>query len=180
MSTFGEKMPRRLTEQEPDFKAILESASVLGQVSMRLRMVGPVALVLSLANFAILLWGIVRSNRGDLYIAESMALTNLVLTVVTISVLGYFESLRKRGDAIFQELSDELQWYVGRSGSHSIFEGSSQSSSPRDRPLLEVRLMMRAFSAAAELPLSPGSSGGALYAFFNLMIAIASAVLLAR
>lgn len=165
--------------QEPHVEAILESAFVLGRVSTRLRTVGPVALVLSLANLAILLWWVARSNRWDYSVEESLALTNLAVTVTTISVLGYFESLRKRGDAIFQELSDELQWYVGRSGSHSVFEDAPRGDSPRERPLLEVRLAMRSFSAAAELPLFPGSLGGAFYAVFNLLIAIASAVLLA-
>jgi hypothetical protein len=144
-----------------------ESVRELRFITRRLRLVGPLLLLVTLVNIGVMLWAIERSARSPRYVeySELPVTLNVAITIATIATLGLFETLRKRGDAIFQELSDELQWHLGRRG----FEDA-----PRERPLLEERITLRTFSAATELPLVPGLFGGAIYAALNLMIAVTS------
>jgi hypothetical protein len=46
--------------------------------------------------------------------------------------------------------------------------------------VLEARVALRTFSAAAELPLVPGRFGGAIYALLNLIIAVVAVAFLGR
>jgi hypothetical protein len=146
-----------------------ESVREVRFIARQLRLLGPLILLVTLGNMGVLLWGIGRSVQlGHVGYQDTLTVTNIVIAMVTIAALGLFETLRKRGDAIFQELSDELQWHVGR---------LPFREAPVERPMLDVRVTLRTFSAAAELPLVPGRFGGAVYAALNLIIAIASVFL---
>jgi hypothetical protein len=159
----------RLAPSSPVERSVAE----LRFISQRLRLMGPLILLVTLGNIGVLLWGIGRTAPYGSY-QESIAVANIVIAMATIAALGFFETLRKRGDAIFQELSDELQWHVGRRTPDYL------DDPPTTRPVLEARVMLRTFSAAAELPLVPGRFGGAAYACVSLLIAVLSVSLLGR
>lgn len=152
---------------------IERSIRELTYVSRRLQFMGPTVLLVTLVNLGVLLWGI-GANASYYGYQAPLAIINIVIAMATIAALGFFEALRKRGDAIFQEVSDELQWYVG----HSESRGLSLREAPSERPLLEARVVLRTFSAAAELPLVPGRLGGAAYALLNLVVAVAAVALI--
>jgi hypothetical protein len=157
-------------EQEPfegTADLVERSVAELSHVARRLRLIGQLVLLATVANIGVLLWEVGRSTSHGR--KESLAILSIAMAVATLAGLGVFEALRKRGDAIFQELSDELQWHVGR---------RSVTAVPWERPLLHARIALRTFSAVAELPLLPGRYGGAIYAGLNLSVALASALFL--
>lgn len=150
----------------PIFESIRELESVAGV----LRRLGPIVLLVTLANVGTLLWAIVQSVQGAFVeFEEALALLNIVMAMGTIACVGWFETMRRRGDAIFQEVSDELQWHVGR---------AEYREAPPTRPLLKARVALRTFSAAAQLPLIAGPFGATGYAALNLAIALTSAFVL--
>lgn len=89
-------------------------------------------------------------------IATTIALVNLMLAV-------FFESYRKRGESLFEEISDEFQWHLGRREF-----GESNYSQPR--PPTDVRIILRDFTRAGDLPLVPGRLGPAIYVALNIAI----------
>lgn len=93
------------------------------------------------------------------------------LLVSSILVLLLYDRSISRGDAIYQEISDELEWQVKDLASNKDQKVHVYSSS-KDRPGLSVRLALRDFVLAARLPLVRGSQGGAYYLFINMAIAI--------
>jgi hypothetical protein len=142
------------------------SARELRAITRRLRLISALVLLVSAGSFGVLLWSIAaRSSYEYEGNADFFVALNIVVAMSTIALLGTFEVLRKRGDAIFQEMSDELQWHVGRPDARDA---------PRERPLFDVRVALRTFSAAADLPLIPGRYGGAVYAAVNLAVAVAA------
>jgi hypothetical protein len=168
------------------------SARELLRITRRLRLIGALVLVVTSGSFGVLLWSIAQSQYRYVSDAQFFALLNIAVAMSTVGLLGAFEVLRKRGDAIFQEMSDELQWYVGRSAPRDHPRGGSagsghprgrstltsrESTNPQERPVFEARVALRTFSAAAELPLIPGRFGGAIYAALNLAVAIAAVLI---
>lgn len=161
---------RRLDGEQTS--SVEHAVGELAHLTRRLRIFGLVALTITVVNIGTLFWVIFLTARSRYIYVEggnSLVLTSIVFTVGTVVILSLFEALRKRGDVIFQELSDELQWHVGR---------RSGSEVPRERPLLDARVSLRAFSATSELPLIPGRFGGAIYAALNLSITLTSVLLI--
>jgi hypothetical protein len=167
----GQPMADRLSTD-----SINRAVSELRFITGRLRIFGTVTLVATVINIGILFWAVYLVARPKYFIetrsfegGSSLIVVSIIIPMATIILLSLHETLRKRGDALFQELSDELQWHVGR---------RLESDMPRERPLLAARVSLRAFSAASELPLVPGRFGGAVYAGLNLTLAVTSVLLI--
>ena len=108
-----------------------------------------------------------------LILADLRALTivGLTLPLMSIACLIVFDSIRKKGDAVFKELSDELQWYV-RYGSEERAASSSEPTASI-RPDLRTRIVLREYATATVLPLlSAGRNGPAIYAIADAMLAL--------
>jgi hypothetical protein len=132
-------------------------------ITSRLRLLGLQALVLTIGNLAVALLVTAPDVIASYAVRDALRLTNIAATVAALALLGVHEGLRKRGDALFQELSDELQWFVGRAQAQEV---------PADRPALTARVALRSFATAVDLPLFPGARGAATYAFVNIGIAV--------
>jgi hypothetical protein len=149
-------------------ESVTRSIRELGRITQQLRIVGTAILVVTLINFGILLWIVAQAARPAYAEAQNLnSLPNIIFAMATIVALGIFETLRKRGNAIFQEVSDELQWHLGR---------TRDLDRPEERPFLDARVALRTFSAASELPLVPGRFSAAVYAALSLCIAVGSVV----
>ena len=86
-----------------------------------------------------------------------------LFTIVAVSVAVFrYEQHRRKGDALFDEVSDELEWDIkGR-----------QSKVANERPDLETRVVLRSFVKATDLPFAPGKFGPALYFLFNFLSSV--------
>jgi hypothetical protein len=82
-------------------------------------------------------------------------------------MIVFYESWRKRGEVLFEELSDELDWRVNP---------QQRGGYPRERPALEARVALRSFTRTSDLPLAPGRLGPAFYVLINLALLITTFV----
>jgi len=118
-------------------------------------------LILTAANISSMLLAFLARYHTYLEVFLSLTCGLSVLLIVAL-----FESYRRRGDALFEELSDEFLW------NNSTSRRRSSDSYPESRPPLEIRLLLRSFTRAADLPMVPGRFGPAVYAAFNLLITL--------
>jgi hypothetical protein len=97
--------------------------------------------------------------------AEDQVLMLKLLTIA-ICLLGFiiimlFELLRRQGDVLFEELSNELQW-----------GGNVASKGPVEKPRISERIILRSFVQASDLLLVPGRFGPAVYGLMFLALAL--------
>jgi hypothetical protein len=74
--------------------------------------------------------------------------------------------MRRRGDIIFEELSDELQWNFKKTMK------SESTVDRKDRPGFQARLALREYTTSIDLPLSRGRNGSLFYVPFNIILLI--------
>jgi hypothetical protein len=139
------------------------SLSDLRFISRRLQRYGFIALIFTVLNFASLILNL--SLRflplGTLTAIFFAFYLPLIVTVTALVAIVRYDSLRKRGDALFEEISDELQWNVRQNLTETI---------ARERPELNARVALRSFARATDLPLIPGKYGPGIYATINFVI----------
>jgi hypothetical protein len=85
------------------------------------------------------------------------------ITALTILWIVLYEAMRKRGETLFEEVSDELQWNVRK-------ESQAKYPPADDRPMLNARIALRSFARATDLPLVPGKYGPGFYATINFVM----------
>lgn len=139
-------------------------------ITNRLRVLGLTCAFLSFINLIHTLWRIVIRSR---YI-EELAICSVTMLFTVLICIVLFDFLRKKGDVLFEEISDELQW-----GVYNDVERKSDKEdypvlerSAEERPRLHVRIVLRSFSRAADLPLVPGRFGPAIYLLINIVLAL--------
>jgi len=140
----------------PKLRGTDRALNLLEHATKRLRLFGLTAFVLTVLSVCILL-----SMIGGGIFLVFRSLTFIVLTSSLVSTsallcLIAYEYERKRGDVLFEEISDELQWYVR--------ESDTESDS---RPLIGARVVLRSFARSVDLPLAPGRFGPAVYFLVN-------------
>jgi hypothetical protein len=139
------------------------SLSDLRFISKRLQRYGFIALIFTVVNFASLI--LTLSLRflplGTLTTIFFAFYLPLIATVTALVAIVRYDNLRKRGDALFEEISDELQWNVRQNLTETI---------ARERPELNARVALRSFARATDLPLIPGKYGPGIYATINFVI----------
>lgn len=145
----------------------------LAVITKLIRIVGLICAMGSFFNLCVFLWFFMMRIPMDIqFIISATGLFFVLVCVV------YFETLRKRGDVIFEELSDDLQWYIrdGKKLQTHTGDYDDSESWAEERPTLSARIVLRAFSQAADLPLIPGRFGPAIYAGINLLFFLNLAV----
>ncbi|HXQ72190.1 MAG TPA: hypothetical protein VN844_16965 [Pyrinomonadaceae bacterium] len=140
------------------------SLSDLSSITLLLQRYGFIALVFTVFNLALL---ILTSSLRLLPIVGALASVvitfylPLIATLIAVVAIVRYETLRKRGDALFEEISDELQWNLRQNVTETI---------ARERPELNARVALRSFARATDLPLIPGRYGPVIYVAINLVI----------
>jgi hypothetical protein len=88
------------------------------------------------------------------------------LTVAALLLVILFEQNRKYGEALYQELGDELKWSTAS-------QEQTISELTRMRAKDSVKTALRLFSSSIDLPLFPGRVGPGIYAVINVALAVA-------
>ncbi|MFN0108922.1 MAG: hypothetical protein ACKVZH_08705 [Blastocatellia bacterium] len=133
-----------------------EAISELRRVSQALRFNGIVIFLATLTNVVVTLLSI--SQR------TSLRFLPLLACLVAILCVGLYEWLQKHGNVIFDEISDELEWNVTGA---KLQEGGTLAGK---RPEVNIRIVLRMFVRATNLPLLPGEYGPVFYFVFNLAL----------
>ncbi len=98
-----------------------------------------------------------------------VAFTSIIITSpLCIFLIWQYENWRNRGDLLFEEISDQLQWHV-----------VSQRTNPDimtdiRRPDFRARTVLRSFARITHLPFVPGRFGPASYLVLNLILILIS------
>lgn len=144
------------------------SLARLEKISMSLRQYGMLIFLLTLLDILF----VVFISLGTRYLYSYLLRGGPVITVfatlnflLALSFIVLYESLRRRGDSIFEEISDELQWNVG-------YRQSTTSGTADEMPPLKTRVILRSFARTTDLPLIPGKFGPAIYAGMNIILAL--------
>lgn len=135
------------------------SLTFLEKATWQLRVIGIIILFFTLTVLSVPLINIVRKYQiNDLGFAFCV-----ILTFINIFLTIFFDYLRKKGETIFEEVSDELHWYIGYE------KGNSQNTSEK-KPEIKIRILLREFVKTTDLPLIPGKYGPAVYIGINIII----------
>lgn len=99
-------------------------------------------------------------------VTEWLAIVTLTSGSVALFGCASHEIWRKRGDVLFEEISDEVERRTVVIAKEPEFEEEKPAL------LLRARLALRDFSHASDLPFIPGKFGPTIYAAVNLLIPI--------
>lgn len=86
----------------------------------------------------------------------------LTFAFVTFMALLRYDTHKRAGDAIYEEVSDELQWHLTR-------EVKGESPQRKDRPELEMRVLLREYAIGTDLPLVRGPHGPMIYSILVIV-----------
>ncbi len=144
----------------------------------RLRRLVPRVLTLTVANilasFVIVL--LIAFQIFDVSSSLVLLFFWLLLGVLSTALIELFryDQIRREGDAIFEEISDELEWHMK---SKNNVESPPSSS---DSPNLRTRTILRKYVYTVDLPLAQGNPRiSVIYAFTNLIISLMSIIAVA-
>jgi hypothetical protein len=155
---------RRTREAEDGF---VHYMGELRQSSFVLRVLG---VALSLGTAIAILWApsAIAPEKSS-YSSDDFLIWAFLVGGNVLLALS-FESFRKRGNALFEELSDEFQWHLG--SEKKLFDKIGPT-----RPPIELRVTLRSFLSATDLPLAPGRFGPLIYTIINVILFVLGAVI---
>lgn len=114
-------------------------------------------------RFASAFQGGSSSNYTSYYVNQYLPLVvvPLAAAMCVIAAVALFDVLRKRGDVIYDELTNYFQEAVVT---------TDASTEPTSGERLRFRLILREYVAVTNLPIIPGRFGPAIYAGINLLM----------
>jgi len=170
------KEDNEIIEAENSANSLDDSLKSLGRITralslLSLTVLGGTSLNLIFSIFSFIFFNYYisfRSERGYYSGSEGhyystlmqffITLTWMVCFAVIIAVY-FYESKRKRGEVLFEEISDELEWYV---------IGQDKKRIAAERPKIDARVSLRSFVKTTDLPFIPSKYGPAFYLIINL------------
>jgi hypothetical protein len=156
-------------EAETSLKSLEQNLALLERVTRRLRYLGILIVILT---FTCLLFSALITN-GVFYIGNDGFYVPIYFLYIPFfsSLLSiiFYETYRKHGDALFEEISDELQWHI---------DGSKTAAISEKKPRLQSRIILRNYARTTDLILIPGKYGPAMYALINIAILFITLLLL--
>lgn len=126
-----------------------------------LRVLTPILLALTLANFALTIMALNMNSQSALHPLPAGAL--LLFLLATLSAY-WFEAKRKEGSFLFEMLIDFLH--------HE--KGNENKDETQRRLENQARLSIRRFSDVSDLPLFPGRVGISILVALNVIFALIS------
>jgi hypothetical protein len=139
---------------------VLSVLKRLHLLTNRLRILGITVSVLTAITF-ILSMPIFQDKHSYRDMESMIRFFFIVCFSVNFLLLLLYDRFRKRGDAYFEEISDELQWDLKLSK-------KSDSNLERKRPDIEARVILREYINVTDLPLVRGRNGITIYALVNI------------
>jgi hypothetical protein len=155
-NTEAEKTPSPL-EEELDLA--VESLNV---ISNQLTWQSTAILVFTLLDVIFLFLAVYTSSRVNAEIQWLILSLELVIALLAIVSCFRFDMLRRQGNGYFEEISDAL---------HNMIATTEDREGSQGKLHLHVRIIMRKFSSASDLPLIPGKYGPAAVSALNLALA---------
>jgi hypothetical protein len=135
----------------------------LAAISATVRAISQAIFLLTVVGFSLLLYSVYKHTESSL---------SLYAPLSALVAIGAYDSVRRKGDVLFEELSDELQWHVQHFINEPGRKTIAETGTRLNRPHVDLRILLRTYARATSLPLLPGRVGAAIYAFVNVMFAV--------
>ncbi len=142
------------------------SVNYLHRITKYLRLSGYLVIFSTVINLVLLL----SSSFPGIFPLREASFFSVLFTIIIFGLAIFYENQRKSGEAIFEEVSDELQWHIG-------YRSSIPNKVSEKKPELEIRIALRTFARTTDLPLIPGKFGPVLYIGINILISLLSGYL---
>ena len=169
----GYSRPRRARD-------VFSSIADLESITAKLSRYGTTVLSLIFIKLLILIMIIkIGHSFSDVH-TFSIFLFDLLLFIITFLLLSSYESNRKRGNVLFEIISDELQWYIVNERSEINGSKSMYSEEKQARLKIEAGIALRSFTKTTDLPFVPGMYGPAIYIGINIVTTSSIFLLAAR
>nr|VFK35206.1 MAG: hypothetical protein BECKMB1821I_GA0114274_11049 [Candidatus Kentron sp. MB]VFK77194.1 MAG: hypothetical protein BECKMB1821H_GA0114242_11089 [Candidatus Kentron sp. MB] len=133
-----------------------QAISELEHISGKMRITSMLIMLTTVVNIMLTLWITYGMSTLNLSRREIYELVHVAwfCTIFAIIVVLLFDFFKRKGDACFEELSDELHG----------------SKVPNEDFSLSARIVMRSYSKYASLPLIPGQFGPGIMAGVNILL----------
>lgn len=162
MPKLSEKMTNPDESGQIRSTSLEESLVRLERLTKNLQVFGLLIFLLTLLNWFYLFTILFVSFFARRYSPTIIFFVPLALYTITLMSIFRYETSRKWGYTLFEEISDELEWYIQPETSKPL------PSHPIERPALRARIVLRSFARNTDLPLVPGKYGPAFYTIFNI------------
>ena len=139
----------------------------LNQISSNLRFDGILLALLTFVQMFVFVFLMTKLRSND-YFFPSPFHVIFILALANILLLLIRDVLKRAGDSLFEEITDELQW--------SVIAGP-RSDRSRGRPPLAIRYTLRTYTKASALPILDGEAGPTTYGLLVIITLVASAYL---
>lgn len=116
--------------------------------------------MMALMALALMILPFIAVAVGERALVKSSLVGSSVSFVFLIIALFAYDQLKRRGDVIFEELSNELQW-------------SLDQDVQRKAASLDIRVLMRHYVFSSDLPLTRGPYGMGLYLALGVILWLA-------
>jgi hypothetical protein len=104
------------------------------------------------------------------------AFLSFIFFAISVFLLITYDKQKRQGNVLFEEISDELQWWTLEKNVSGIKKKNDSNSLERERPILRIRIALREYVHTTELPLLKGTSSIALYLLLNILSAVSTAI----
>jgi hypothetical protein len=153
-------MASRNYPRESHPSSIGDALDWLGRATLRLRLLSTIISSLSILHLILGITFAAYVFAGGYFLAgvAVVILADVGLFLLIVLYLVQFDRMVSRGNVYFQEISDEVEWYIGSNK-------EVLSTHPRDRPDLSLRVALRDFNQATRLPLMRSEGGGGVQYF---------------
>jgi len=169
---------------------VLGLTSHLDRISSALRILGVLTLLLTLCGLGALVGQVISSaligqsnqigatqasTEGTIFYRQYLSywwlVGILIVFTFTLAILGTSDLLRRRADAIFQEVSNTFQ---------GVEKGTSLGLELQSELMTRARISLRSFASSADPPLIRGRYGAGIYALANVIIVLIAVILYAQ
>ena len=138
--------------------------STLSRITVILRAYGLYLLLLTVLNVVTVVF--LASHIGLPFSKIGFLSFGIALTSMTILCAALHDTLRRKGEVLFEEISDELHWRQ----KEIPIDGVPARPDQEGRPALNARVILRSFAHASDLPLIPSKFGPIIYVSINLLL----------
>jgi hypothetical protein len=195
---------QKTVSSNPEEAALELALRQLRHLTKRLRLISNAVIGITLLHIAYSLFSMVYViiaadvSRYSEYQTARPFLIFFEVTILAGSLITLliYDRLIAEGEALYQEISDELEWYISRQSrkkrplksrpslSQTASVDSKTANGARSRPLDElrfskdrpgfsVRLLLREFVLSARLPFIRGNQGVIYYVAINVILTLA-------
>jgi hypothetical protein len=145
----------------------MSAVATLQQIVARLDQLSILTVIVTFTNFlvAFVLPVVMAGFLPSTQYSQSLRAGSLLLVflpIVAVVLLLLHDRTTNRGEALFEELSDELHWFAGT-------KAADVPAYDAPKPLLSARVALRGFIRATTLPFAPAQWGTTVYLALNLI-----------